>query len=69
MPIADSLNAPCRTKERTDKKGGEVTALKRVMSQDGKTMTVTTKGTSPPGAGNKQRDRLREAIDGWPNVG
>ena len=39
-----------RTTERTDKKGGTVIqTLRRVVSQDGKTMTVTTKGTNAQG--------------------
>ena len=39
-----------RTTERTDKKGAKVIqTLRRVVSQDGKTMTVTTKGTNPQG--------------------
>jgi hypothetical protein len=39
-----------RTTERTDKKGGKVTqVLKRVVSEDGKTMTVTVKGTNAKG--------------------
>ena len=39
-----------RTTERTDKKGAKVIqTLRRVVSQDGKTMTVTTKGTNAQG--------------------
>jgi len=39
-----------RTTERIDKKDGKpVMTLKRVVSQDGKTMTVTTKGTNAEG--------------------
>jgi len=39
-----------RTTERTDKKGDKVAqTLRRVVSQDGKTMTVTTKGTNAQG--------------------
>jgi hypothetical protein len=39
-----------RTTERTDKKGDKVVqVLARVVSQDGKTMTVTTKGTNAQG--------------------
>ena len=39
-----------RTTERTDKKGGKVAlVLKRVVSADGKTMTVTTKGKNAQG--------------------
>jgi hypothetical protein len=39
-----------RTTERTDKKGDKVAqTLRRVISQDGKTMTVTTKGTNAQG--------------------
>ncbi len=39
-----------RTTERTDKKGSTVIqTLRRVVSQDGKTMTVTTKGTNAQG--------------------
>jgi len=39
-----------RTTERIDKKGGKVVqTLTRVVSQDGKTMTVTTKGTNAQG--------------------
>jgi hypothetical protein len=38
------------TTERTDKKGDKVaTTLRRVVAQDGKTMTVTTKGTNAEG--------------------
>jgi hypothetical protein len=52
-PTADTVSLKridSRTTERTDKKGGKVvTTLKRVVSQDGKTMTVTTKGTNPDG--------------------
>src|SRR5437879_4044321 len=39
-----------RTTERTDKRGDKVVqVLTRVVSQDGKTMTVTTKGTNAQG--------------------
>jgi hypothetical protein len=39
-----------RTTERTDKKGDKVVqVLTRVVSQDGKMMTVTTKGTNAQG--------------------
>jgi hypothetical protein len=39
-----------RTTERTDKKGSTVVqTLRREVSQDGKTMTVTTKGTDTQG--------------------
>jgi hypothetical protein len=39
-----------RTSERTDKKGGKVMqTYRRVVSQDGKTMTVTIKGTNAQG--------------------
>ena len=39
-----------RTTERTDKKSGKVAqTLRRVVSQDGKTMTVTVKGTNAQG--------------------
>ena len=39
-----------RTTERTDKKGDKVVqVLTRVVSQDGKTMTVTTKGMNTQG--------------------
>jgi len=39
-----------RTTERTDRKGDKVVqVLTRVVSQDGKTMTVTTKGTNAQG--------------------
>jgi hypothetical protein len=39
-----------RTTVHTDKKDGKVVlTLTRVVSQDGKTMTVTTKGTNPQG--------------------
>ena len=52
-PTADTVSlkrSNARTTERTDKKGGKVvTTLKRVVSQDGKTMTVTTKGTNAEG--------------------
>ncbi len=52
-PIADMVSLKridARTTERTDKKGSTVaTTLVRVVSQDGKTMTVTTKGTNAQG--------------------
>jgi hypothetical protein len=52
-PTADTVSLKridSRTTDRTDKKGGKVvTTLKRVVSQDGKTMTVTTKGTTADG--------------------
>ena len=39
-----------RTTDRTDKKGGKVAqTLRRVVSPDGKTMTVTVKGTNAQG--------------------
>lgn len=39
-----------RTSERTDKKGGKVMqTFRRVVSRDGKTMTVTIKGTNAQG--------------------
>jgi hypothetical protein len=51
--IADKVSLKridARTTERTDKKGGKVAqTLRRVVSQDGKTMTVTTKGTNAKG--------------------
>ena len=38
------------TTERTDKKGGKVVGtLRRVVSQDGKTLTITTKSTNAKG--------------------
>ena len=57
-PITGSQNADtvalkridARTQERTDKKGDKVVATStRVVSADGKTMTVTTKGTNAQG--------------------
>ena len=51
--IADTVSLKridARTTERTDKKGGKVAqTLRRVVSGDGKTMTVTTKGTNAQG--------------------
>ena len=51
--IADTVSLKridTRTTERTDKKGGKVAqTLRRVVSRDGKTMTVTTKGTNAQG--------------------
>jgi hypothetical protein len=51
--IADTVSLKrmdARTTERTDKKGGKVVqVLTRVVSADGKTMTVTLKGTNPQG--------------------
>jgi len=51
--IADTVSLKridARTTVRTDKKGGKVAqTLRRVVSQDGKTMTVTTKGTNAEG--------------------
>jgi hypothetical protein len=51
--IADTVSLKrtnARTTVRTDKKGGKVVqTLRRVVSQDGKTMTVTTKGTNAQG--------------------
>jgi hypothetical protein len=57
-PLTGSQNADtvslkridARTMERTDKKGEKVVATStRVVSEDGKTMTVTTKGTNAQG--------------------
>jgi hypothetical protein len=52
-PNADTVSLKridARTTVRTDKKGGkEVLTLTRVVSQDGKTMTVTVKGTDAQG--------------------
>jgi hypothetical protein len=52
-PMADTVSLKrrdARTTERTDKKGGKVVqVLTRVVSVDGKTMTVTLKGTNPQG--------------------
>ena len=51
--IADMVSLKridARTTDRTDKKGGKVAqTLRRVVSQDGKTMTVTVKGTNAQG--------------------
>lgn len=51
--IADTVSLKridARTTDRIDKKGGKVAqTLRRVVSQDGKTMTVTTKGTNAQG--------------------
>ncbi len=52
-PIADTVSLKrldANTTERTDKKGGKVTqTLTRKVSSDGKTMTVTYKGTDAKG--------------------
>ena len=52
-PTADQTSLKrldARTIERTDKKGDKVVAtLTRVVSEDGKTMTVTTTGTNAQG--------------------
>jgi hypothetical protein len=52
-PTADTVSlkrVDAHTTERTDKKGDKViTTLRRVVSRDGKTMTVTTKGTNAEG--------------------
>jgi hypothetical protein len=52
-PIANTVSLKridTRTTERTDKKDGKVAqTLRRVVSTDGKTMTVTTKGTNAQG--------------------
>ncbi len=51
--IADTVSLKridARTTERTDKKAGKVAqTLRRVVARDGKTMTVTTKGTNAQG--------------------
>ena len=51
--LADTVSLKridAQTTERTDKKGGKVVqTLRRVVSKDGKTMTVTTKGTNAEG--------------------
>ena len=51
--IADAVSLKridARTTDRTDKKGGKVAqTLRRVVSKDEKTMTVTTKGTNAQG--------------------
>ena len=53
VPNADTVSLKridARTTERTDKKDGKVVqTLARVVSQDGKTMTVTSKGTNAQG--------------------
>jgi hypothetical protein len=53
-PVADTVafrKIDANTVERTDKKGGKVVqVLTRVMAKDGKSMTVTTKGTTAKGA-------------------
>ena len=52
-PMADTVSLKrldANTTERTDKKGGKVTqTLTRKVSSDGKTMTVTYKGTDAEG--------------------
>ena len=52
-PIADTVSLKrldANTTERTDKKGGKVVqTLTRKLSSDGKTMTVTIKGTDAEG--------------------
>jgi len=52
-PTADTVSlkrVDSHTTERTDKKGDKIiTTLRRVVSRDGKTMTVTTKGTNAEG--------------------
>ena len=52
-PMADTVSLKrldANTTERTDKKGGKVTqTLTRKLSSDGKTMTVTYKGTDAKG--------------------
>jgi hypothetical protein len=52
-PTADTVSlkrVDAHTTERTDKKGDKIiTTLRRVVSRDGKTMTVTTKGTNAEG--------------------
>ena len=51
--VADTVSLKridARTSERTDKKGGKVVqTFRRVVSSDGKTMTVTIKGTNDKG--------------------
>jgi hypothetical protein len=51
--VADTVSLKridARTSERTDKKAGKVVqTFRRVVSADGKTMTVTIKGMSPKG--------------------
>ena len=51
--VADTVSLKridARTTDRTDKKGGKVVqTLKRVVSEDGKTMTVTVKGMTAQG--------------------
>ena len=51
--VADTVSlkrVDARTTERTDKKGGTVAqTFRRVVSQDGKTMTVTVKGKNAQG--------------------
>jgi hypothetical protein len=52
-PVADMVSLKridARTTERMDKKGGKVVqTFKRVVSEDGKTMTSTTTGTNAQG--------------------
>lgn len=52
-PLADTVSikqVDSHTTERTDKKGGKVVqTIRRTVSKDGKTMTVTVKGTDMKG--------------------
>jgi len=52
-PVSDTVSlkrVDTQTTERTDKKAGAVvTTLRRVVAQDGKTMTVTVKGKNAQG--------------------
>jgi hypothetical protein len=52
-PVADTVSlrrVDANTAERTDKKAGKVVqTLTRVMAKDGKSFTVTVKGTNPKG--------------------
>jgi hypothetical protein len=52
-PVADTValrKIDENTQERTDKKAGKVVqTLTRVMAKDGKSLTVTVKGTNPKG--------------------
>ena len=66
--IADTVTlkrVDAQTSERTDRKGGQaVLRFIGVVSKDGKTMTVTIKGTNAQGQAVNKRGRLREALTG-----
>ncbi len=77
VPVTGNPNADTATRKRlsptttetTFTKGGKVTSVNTsVVSADGKTMTITAKGTTAQGQPLAQRAALREEVDAAPSL-